>query len=307
VIGALLLTGFVTFINYINSVKLSANSRASEPKKYFPVLKPTVTNWVFSAVFCNCLEFTRTPALPSPGQIKIIRNNRPYETITPGVSGDDYSLHLNNDPNIQRVSIEGTVDDVFTIPPNVDWQYCNDPQKNPVSSLGTYWLVHTSDTCPLLTDPTPTPELFPDLSIESIVTSTQAPSLYTITVTVKNSGQVSARNFYLDGYIDPTEYPPTLATISKFQTYLGANLSPGGTFSYSKTYPLVDGIHKIFAWVDSNDEVLESNEKNNTKGCSATVANGTISLCNNKVYMPVVQTPGNIIITAPAPLSGKKN
>ena len=310
----LLLIGFVTSVNYVSSTKLSQNSRASEPQKT-TALNPkgatSVVEWQFLAdSLCgDCLVVNRTPSLSPPGLIKIIKNNRWPESITPSSgSNNTYVVELNNDPTVQRVSFEGPIDSIFSLPANFEWQYCNAPSVNPVSSLGTYWLVRTGVPCPLITEPSPTPELLPDLTIDSIVTSdSSTPSQYWVKTVVKNNGQIATKNFDTYVYVDPLVYPPPLATPPTFYNHLGANLSPGSSYSFSKTLTLTPGAHKIYAWVDIYNAIPEYREDDNTKGCSATIVNGAISSCSNNVYIPFVQTAPDIIITIPVlPLSGNK-
>src|SRR3989339_618692 len=150
------------------------------------------------------------------------------------------------------------------------------PIRNITPTLTTTPPTPTATRVPT-SPPTPTPESLPDLTIDPIVTSSQGSSNYTISVKVRNNGQSLARNFYLHGYVDPVDYPPTIRTPDRFSTYFGVALNPGGTFTYSKTVSLTEGQHLIYVWVDKFNTVRENNENNNTRECQATVVNGIIS------------------------------
>jgi hypothetical protein len=129
----------------------------------------------------------------------------------------------------------------------------------------------TDTPTPVLTDtPTPTPTggaKKPDLIIESITFSPANPNPgedVEITVRVKNDGIVAAREFFTHLYIDPLEDPPTVTTPDDSRYGHFVWLIPGAHFDWTYTDVIAEkGEHKIYAWVDRDDEVSESNENNN--------------------------------------------
>ncbi len=111
----------------------------------------------------------------------------------------------------------------------------------------------------------------PDLVVESITFSPPNPRVgesTDITVTVKNQGDAAASGFYVHLYVDPVDEPPTDTTPDTAHPYWGLTLNPGASFTYARTGNTfaAAGIHTVYAWVDRNDDVAESNETNNLTG-----------------------------------------
>lgn len=110
----------------------------------------------------------------------------------------------------------------------------------------------------------------PDLTIQSLTIS---PSVFqpgqpvTITAIIGNIGNAYVgAGFYWYLYIDPSQQPPISSTTPSRQGNWPFGLAPGSTIGYSVTnYPFDSpGCgHRIYAWVDRNNMVTESNENNN--------------------------------------------
>jgi hypothetical protein len=150
----------------------------------------------------------------------------------------------------------------------------------------------------LTTLPTPTPMAFgpdvvsssdlgaqdtlPDLVVTKIETGPPVPLAgrsSVISVTIKNQGPgnvLATNNYYVDLYIDPPFDPivgyhqidsPSLGLPWGAQGYLVAN--PGASYVFTTTWVFTDvKTFDIWAQVDSDDTVTETNEANNTKGVS---------------------------------------
>jgi hypothetical protein len=126
--------------------------------------------------------------------------------------------------------------------------------------------------------PTPTPTIAPpDLVITHFsaeptgVISVTDP--ITFTVVVANNGELAAGNlFWVDLYDTWDTVTPTLDTLrgmASFQwrgvSYLGAGESI--TLTIPHDYGFSDaGYHQIYAWADSYEQIVESNETNNVSG-----------------------------------------
>jgi len=111
----------------------------------------------------------------------------------------------------------------------------------------------------------------PDLIVESIIFSPAHPDVgagVDITVTVKNQGDAVASGFYVHLYVDPADRPPTTITAYTSRTYWGIPLNPGGSFKWTRTNHtfVVSGTHPVYAWVDRDNNVAESDETNNLSG-----------------------------------------
>lgn len=107
----------------------------------------------------------------------------------------------------------------------------------------------------------------PDLVVESIVLSPAdfvAGSDVDIIITVKNQGDARAGTFILYLYVNPADNPPITTTApSKPFTY-GLGIAPGGRQSFVQTnQPMTQSAAIIYAWVDRDNKVAESNETNN--------------------------------------------
>ncbi len=120
----------------------------------------------------------------------------------------------------------------------------------------------------------------PDLIVESIVYSPTNPAVSqgtTITVTVKNQGGEAASGFYVHLYIDPADEPPISTTTYTSRTYWGVPLNPGSSFKWVRTNQTfaVSGTHRIYAWVDRDNQIAESNENNNQKSVNIFVGSSS--------------------------------
>lgn len=127
-----------------------------------------------------------------------------------------------------------------------------------------------------------------DLVIQSTTLDPAAPAPgqpTTVTVVIKNMGTVSVGDgFYTYLYIDPPQQPPTTTTLDT--NYVGwfLGLNPGATFTWSYTDYVFDSAgcnHKVYAWVDRDNEVVEDNEGNNLSSVSVCVG-----VENADVYEP---------------------
>jgi len=120
----------------------------------------------------------------------------------------------------------------------------------------------------------------PDLIVQSMTTDPFSPSEgenVDVTVTVKNQGSGDAGSFYIDFYKHRTT-PPSSYELGDFACYIGG-LSAGttttcsGTVSYSSA-----GTYQMWAQVDTDQQVTESDEGNNVFGpqdITVTLAYGT--------------------------------
>jgi hypothetical protein len=111
----------------------------------------------------------------------------------------------------------------------------------------------------------------PDLVVESITFRPDHPDVgegVDITVTVKNQGDAAAHGFYTYLYVDPADQPPTHTTPATSHYGHFVTFNPEATFTWTRTNHTftVSGSHPVYAWVDRDDDVEESDETNNLAG-----------------------------------------
>ena len=111
----------------------------------------------------------------------------------------------------------------------------------------------------------------PDLVI-SEVTGESSDTLLSLTVEVKNEGDVGASDFFVDVFIDPISIPDIGDYGDDWIVveYLGPNERVRHTF----TFDLSRGVHDVSVLLDSLNHVKESNESNNTFGTTMEVGSG---------------------------------
>lgn len=110
------------------------------------------------------------------------------------------------------------------------------------------------------------PSALPDLIIQSITVTPAdfaAGDEVDITITVKNQGDAKAGTFSLYLYVDPTQQPPITTTLPTRAQSNPTGLPANGTISIGYTRVLTSTDVALFAWVDRDNKVAESNETNN--------------------------------------------
>jgi len=119
--------------------------------------------------------------------------------------------------------------------------------------------------------PSSTPvSILPDLSISAIdVVKTQNdPNKYNITVAVMNQSDVQTDAFSMHLYVNPSTNPPTAKT-EAVGNFDHQGLAAGDSVPFTQTdldeTDLSKTTNNIFAWVDKDNAVAESDEDNNTK------------------------------------------
>ncbi len=133
------------------------------------------------------------------------------------------------------------------------------------------------------------PMALPDLVVESITFSPANPDVgasVDITVTVKNQGTSAASGFYVYLYVDPADKPPTSTTSYTARTYYGLSLNSGASFKWVRTGQTfaAAGNHPLYAWVDRDNAIAESDETNNLAG----PVNIPIGSFESLVYLPII-------------------
>jgi subtilase family serine protease len=113
----------------------------------------------------------------------------------------------------------------------------------------------------------------PDLTVTSIITNPVTPLAgrnVTVTVTVKNQGGGAAGAFRVDIYKDQATTPPAGLAGDAYCSIAG--LAAGATTTCVQTISYVaSGSYKMWAQVDTDQQVLETSETNNTNYKSITV------------------------------------
>lgn len=105
----------------------------------------------------------------------------------------------------------------------------------------------------------------------------QAGQQTVVRVTVKNQGMMdvaTGTNFYVDFYDDPVPEPP--GPIQQGDLYWGVqgvNFGAGESVTLVGNYMFEPGFHHMYAQVDTDGSVDESNESNNVYGCLGLTVN----------------------------------
>ncbi|RLB04800.1 MAG: hypothetical protein DRG83_04005 [Deltaproteobacteria bacterium] len=110
--------------------------------------------------------------------------------------------------------------------------------------------------------------LIPDLVVLSVETDPAQPEpgeQVSVQVTVKNQGSTDAYQFPVDWYADLSSSPAT--GLMGDARDIVSSLAPGEIYAMNTTYTYADsGNYNMYAQVDSDEEVEESNETNNVLG-----------------------------------------
>jgi hypothetical protein len=110
-------------------------------------------------------------------------------------------------------------------------------------------------------------QLLPDLIVEQITVEPPNPAAgdtVTVTVTIKNQGEAVAGLFAYHLYIEPPTDPPTITTTHTSSGVYGLGLPAGHQIEFSRTgHTLTGDDPVIWAWVDRDGQVAESEEGNN--------------------------------------------
>ena len=106
------------------------------------------------------------------------------------------------------------------------------------------------------------PDLTAEISLDPPVPGVDEE--FTVRVTVRNRGNASAGSFVVYIYADPPDQPPTSITPGAYPWGL-PGLTAGGSSSLERTYTFTTTgcDHKIYVWVDREDNVAEVDETNN--------------------------------------------
>ena len=98
--------------------------------------------------------------------------------------------------------------------------------------------------------------------VVSEMSAVASSSTITVTVTIENKGQKGASEFWVDVFLDPSGTPSIGQLGDDFDllSYVG----PGKTIQANFVLSASAGQHTVAVLADSNDDVKESNESNNT-------------------------------------------
>jgi hypothetical protein len=115
----------------------------------------------------------------------------------------------------------------------------------------------------------------PDLEIVEL-RGDAADGEVTVTVRVRNSGGVGVADAFIDVFLDPASTPAPGALGDKyvFIPYIDAGGFGEVTLSFDG---LADGTHSLYALVDTDNAIDESNESNNGLGASFSLGGATVT------------------------------
>jgi hypothetical protein len=107
----------------------------------------------------------------------------------------------------------------------------------------------------------------PDLTVSSIQVEPVAPAVgepCTITLVVQNVGDQASGGFWTHFYVDPADDPPLPTTPHDYRWYL-FQLPADDSFvgSRTHTFDTAGCDHRVYGWVDRDDDVIEIDETNN--------------------------------------------
>ena len=179
------------------------------------------------------------------------------------------------------------------------------------SGTNTACIVNLTGNTTVNADFTTSPVGQPDLIIQSITPVPASPSInqaVDFSVVIKNQGSADAAGFWVDLFIDapfPTDCSGA-SPVSQHIPSLAAGASQTLTVSYSGFSTA--GVHTVNGIVDTNCNVSESNENNNTKSINVTVVDTPPSLlifkdgfetCNLSVWSSSVTDGGDLSAGSP--------
>jgi hypothetical protein len=100
-----------------------------------------------------------------------------------------------------------------------------------------------------------------------------------VEVTIKNQGQANVPanfNFYLDFYVNPVPDPPQQVQWGVYYWGVQAHdMTAGASRTFTTLYNFSAGTHRLYAQVDTDSTVVETNELNNVYGCLQITVAGT--------------------------------
>ncbi len=179
-------------------------------------------------------------ALVEALQSGVVKSN-----ATTGINGD-YSITVATGTCDVRVTSNG---------------YITAIQTNKVISAGQITTVNFA------LNPSGTTEK-PDLVVLSIVPSTATPVVsqtVAYTVTIKNQGSAAVNSvFWIDFYKNLTNAPALQQVGDKYWSV--NSLGIGATTQFNSDFVYTGGVFNLYAQVDSNSNIAESNESNNISG-----------------------------------------
>ena len=129
------------------------------------------------------------------------------------------------------------------------------------------WSGLTSDSVTVSVKKQQPPEL-----VISEVSGESSDTLLSLTVEVKNEGDVGASDFFVDVFIDPITTP----TVGDYgdDWIVVEYLGPAERVRHTFTFDLSRGTHDVYVLLDSLNHVKESNESNNVFGTTMDVGSG---------------------------------
>ncbi len=188
-----------------------------------------------------------------------------------------FSYERDNLGNVTKATEEGSYFSTTTPTPTPTNSLTpvptNSPTPTPVSTSTPTPRPTTATTPTAPPTPTPvSPSNEPDLVITGISTAPLNPAPYAffnINLSIKNQGTIAISNqtLVISSYHDLTQLPIYSTPINN-NSAVSVALLPGETKSYSisTNYFSTTGSHKVYAMVDQQKHVVESNEDNNAAG-----------------------------------------
>ena len=132
----------------------------------------------------------------------------------------------------------------------------------------------------------------PDLIIESLKASTTSPvkgQNISITIVIKNQGNVSASSFFLDFYKNLSLSPALTQPGDKYWQI--SSLASNATSTFTYTFVFNGGEINSYAQIDTDGDISESNENNNVKGPLNIKEPAGTGIVSGKIYSKVDGKP----------------
>ncbi len=149
------------------------------------------------------------------------------------------------------------------------------------TAIATYYIIAKADADEVFTEVNNTNnkmnksiKIGPDLTVTSMTTTPTAPVAgqnITVKVNVKNIGGGAAGGFYVDIYKNLATKPAPYQVGDAYCWISGLAVGTTTTCTQTVSYATA-GTYKMWAQVDTDQQVAEANETNNTKSKSITVA-----------------------------------
>lgn len=209
-------------------------------------------------------------------------NVSPEEVTLSGQQETDIIVTVVVSPNAQQGDVDNTIVTVTSQSDPSVTDFSTDTTIVPIPMFLPMMANNVGEEtpdCSLIIQPPDNPPGV-DLVVTAISLNPNPPQAgqeATVRVTVKNQGMTdvtAGNNFIIDFYDDPVPEPPgPFQPGVLFWGVQGIDFTAGTSLTFVGTYTFGAGFHHLYAQIDTDGVVEESNETNNVYGCLGLTVN----------------------------------